>query len=82
MKRLYDFRCSNEHVFERLADESERSVPCNLCGKVATRLVSYAGPMLDPISGHFPSATRKWALNRQEKIKAERRASESHGPDA
>ena len=53
-----------------------------LCDEVATRIVSYGGPVLDPISGHFPSATRRWALNRQEKIKAERRATQSHGPDA
>ena len=55
-------------------------VPCNLCDEVATRIVSYGGPVLDPISGHFEC--RRWALNRQEKIKAERRATQSHGPDA
>ena len=82
MKRLYDFECPDGHKFEQFSDTSSRSVPCRFCGKVATRIVSYAGPMLDPISGHFPSATRKWALNRQQKIKAERRATRSHGPDA
>ena len=82
MKKLYDFRCSCGHLFEKFTESSQRTVPCNLCDEVATRIVSYGGPVLDPISGDFPSATRRWALNRQEKIKAERRVTQSHGPDA
>jgi len=79
MRRIYDYECSNGHVVERFAELSDRDLPCKLCGEVSTRLVSYAGPVLDPISGDFPSATRRWALNRQQKIKAERKTAESHG---
>ena len=80
MRRIYDFKCPKDgHLFEKFVDSDVYSLPCNLCNKVATRIVSFAGPVLDPISGDFPSATRRWSLNRQEKIKAERKAADSHG---
>ena len=79
-RRIYDFRCPGGHVVEKFIDDSVTQVDCEICQQSSTRLVSFAGPVLDVISGHFPSATMRWAKDRQEKIKAERRATELHGP--
>jgi len=80
MKRLFDFRCPQGHTFEAFVETDVRDLPCEVCEAKAMRCVSYGGPVLDPISGDYPSATRRWALNRQMKIKEERRQSKSHGP--
>lgn len=74
MRRIYDFRCSEGHLFEKFIDSDIKSIDCDICGQPSTRVVSCAAPMLDPISGDYPSATMKWAKMRQEKIKAERKA--------
>lgn len=55
-----------------------RSVSCDICSQPSARLVGGARPMLDPLSGDFPSATRKWSVNRQQKIKAEKREAASN----
>ena len=79
MRRIFDFKCPDGHVFEKFVDVEEKKLPCEFCNKVSTRIVSFAGPVLDPISGDFPSATRRWSLNRQQKIKAERKITDSQG---
>jgi putative FmdB family regulatory protein len=80
-RRLFDFQCTScEAVFEKLTDSEASSVDCTLCGNPSTRLISAPRAALDVISGDFPSATRKWALMRQQKIKTERRQVASHGP--
>ena len=77
MKKIYDFRCLNGHLFESYAESETKSMPCEICNQASTTVVSCAGFMLDPISGDYPTATRKWAKMRQEKIKAERRVANS-----
>jgi hypothetical protein len=75
-RRLFDFNCPSGHDFEAFVDTSLKTLSCPICGTEASRIVSYGGPVLDPISGHFPSSTRNWARNRQDKIKAERKAAQ------
>jgi hypothetical protein len=79
-RRIYDFKCAEGHVTEKFVDTSCQKIDCPVCGQPSIRLVSFARPMLDVISGDFPGATLRWARGRQEKIKAERRYAESHGP--
>jgi hypothetical protein len=47
--------------------------PCPECGNDSSRIISAATVVLDPISGAFPGATMKWARDRQQKIKKERK---------
>ena len=75
-RRLFDFNCPNGHDFESFVDTSCKTLTCPICGTHSTRIVSYAGPVLDPISGHFPSATKNWSKWRHEVIKAERKAAQ------
>ena len=78
LKAIFDFRCPDGHKFEKYVDSDVHTVSCVICSQPSDRLVGGARPMLDPISGDFPSATRKWAINRQQKIKAEKREAKSN----
>tara|TARA_R110000772_G_scaffold96401_3_gene194875 strand:- start:326 stop:559 length:234 start_codon:yes stop_codon:yes gene_type:complete len=74
---LFDFRCSKGHIHERITDSSVISVQCPVCGEQAFKIISAVNFSLDPISGHFPSATDKWAKHREIKIKEERKQANS-----
>jgi len=41
---------------------------------MAKKLISPVRTKLDPISGDFMGATRKWERNREQKLKQERKA--------
>ena len=73
MRILIDFKFPNGHKFEKFTDPTLK-VPCPTCGADSKRVVTAANVQLDPISGHFPSATRSWAKMRQQKIQQERKA--------
>ena len=73
MLMLNDFKCGKGHVNELFIDSKEREVDCPNCDLKAVRLIPAVRTYLDPISGDFPGATMKWAKNRQEKIKQERK---------
>lgn len=80
MRRMFDYKCPLGHKFEAFVEVADKTkLPCKTCGKASSRILTYGGPVLDPISGDFPSATRRWALNRQIKIKQERREARSQG---
>jgi len=61
MRIFREFRCldCNER-FERYVDRNDATTRCS-CGGNAKKVVSAVRSVLDPISGHFPSATDKWA---------------------
>lgn len=73
MRVLLDFRCEDGHVEELFVEASTQTAPCPNCGKLATKQISPIKTNLDPISGDFPGATMKWARQREEKIKQERK---------
>ena len=77
MRRLYDFRCEDNHTMESFISDSVTEQPCKTCSKLAQRIISPVRAMLDPISGDFPDATRKWAKNRQQQIALERKRENS-----
>lgn len=77
MKRIYDFRCPEGHVFEKYIDTDIQNVPCEICKQESTRVISCRGILLDPTSGDFPSTTMRWARDRQVKIKAERKVAKA-----
>jgi hypothetical protein len=77
MKRIYDFRCPEGHVIEKYIDSDIQNVSCEICKQESARVVSCRGLLLDPISGDFPSATMRWARDRQVKIKAERKVAKA-----
>ena len=72
MRRLFDFRCPCGQVFEDLVNSNTTTSRCG-CGLEAKRIVSPVRSQLDPISGDFPDATRRWARARQSHINYERK---------
>lgn len=68
--RLYrEFRCPEcNDKFERLVENTITTARCS-CGGNAKKVVSAVRCVLDPISGHFPSATDKWAKHHEDAAK-------------
>lgn len=72
LKRLFDFKCPDGHVFEDLVAQGTTTTRCD-CGLEAKRIISPVRSQLDPISGDFPDATKRWAKARHSHIQYERR---------
>jgi hypothetical protein len=74
MRAMFEFRCVAGHTQERYIDSEVTQVPCTECGETAKRITSAVRSKLDPISGDFMGATRKWTRNRAQKLQQERKA--------
>jgi hypothetical protein len=74
MAFLFDFKCENGHVHERLTSHNTNYLVCPECGKQAKKIISPVRSKLDPLSGDFLGATAKWMRNREQKLKQERKA--------
>ena len=59
MFKIYDFRCTNEHVFEQMVESNVTTSRCG-CGANATRMVSAPSFHLNGADGSFPGAHMKW----------------------
>lgn len=76
MRRMYEFKCSKEHLTEALVDYETTQVPCE-CGEVATRIISTPRIALDGTNPNFVGAYDKWARVREEKQKQEAKRNEA-----
>ena len=74
MALLFDFECSGGHIEEKLVSSDTREIRCPHCNKIAKRIQSPVRSALEPMSGDFLGATEKWARQREQKLKQERRA--------
>lgn len=79
MKRMFEFACEDGHFFEKLVDDSIRSVKCIHCDTIAARVVSAPAVKLEGITGDFPGAYSKWERVRAEKLKQERKQAAANG---
>ena len=59
MFKVYDFRCTNGHVFEEFVKPGVTTSRCG-CGANAKRLVYAPSFHLDGASGDFPGQHIKW----------------------
>jgi hypothetical protein len=67
--RIYEFRCRTcNRVEAHRVDESVHTARCK-CGEESHRIISAVPSSLDPIKGHFPSATLKWAKDHEKAAK-------------
>ena len=70
MRVLNDFKCTQCEVQnEHFVDSTTKTVSCKSCGGEANRVLTACNFMLDPISGHFPGATDKWAKHHEQAAK-------------
>ena len=72
-RRIYDFKCEQNHLMESFVDETVKEASCDVCGEKTTRIISPTTISLDPISGQFPGATARWSRMRAEKLALERK---------
>jgi hypothetical protein len=59
MLKVFDFKCSNGHVFEEFVESGTTSSRCG-CGANATKIVSATQCVLEGASGDFPGQHMKW----------------------
>jgi len=59
MLKVFDFKCSNGHIFESFVDGSVTTSRCG-CGANATKIISATQCILDGASGDFPGQHMKW----------------------
>ena len=59
MIKVFDFRCTNGHIFEEFVEGHSTSSRCG-CGANATKIVSATKHVLDGASGDFPGRNMKW----------------------
>lgn len=76
MRRMFEFKCEDNHISEALVDDTVRELSCRACGKQATRIVSSVRSNLEGITGAFPGAYDSWERKRSEKMAQERKRSE------
>ena len=73
MKILNDFMCDDGHVTEAFRDDSEQSIMCLVCSKVAVKALATPQIKLEGFSGAFPDAYDRWTKVRAEKLKQEKK---------
>jgi len=74
MRAMYEYCCEDSHITERYRESECTTTECEVCGKDAVKIISAVRSKLDPISGDFLGATRKWMKNRSQKLQQERKA--------
>ena len=65
MFKIYDFRCTNGHVFEEMVESGVTSSRCG-CGADATKMVSAPSFVLEGHSGDFPGRHMKWVREHEQ----------------
>lgn len=78
-RRLFEFKCKNDHITESFVDVDIKEVQCSECGETATRIISPTGIYLEPFSGLHPSAYDRWNRVRAEKLAQERKQKAESG---
>jgi hypothetical protein len=79
MIRVFEYECDDGHRQEEFVKPGTEEILCKVCGNAAKRVISAPRSRLDPISGHFPSASSAWECRRNEKMATERRNKANHG---
>ena len=59
MYKIFDFRCPNGHVFEKMVSGDKAVCRCD-CGEDAAKQLSAPAFILDGASGDFPGRHMKW----------------------
>jgi hypothetical protein len=65
MIKVFDFKCSNGHLFEEFVESNVTTSRCG-CGANATRVVSAVKCVLEGASGDFPGRHMKWVREHED----------------
>lgn len=72
-RRIFEFQCNNDHVFEQYIDDSLKTTTCPACDTEAKRIISKSRIDLEGCSGDFPTAADAWVRRRESHMKYERK---------
>ena len=72
-RRIFEFQCNNDHVFEQYIDDSLKTTTCPDCDTEAKRIISKPRIDLEGCSGDFPTAADAWVRRRESHMKYERK---------
>ena len=72
-RRIFEFQCNNDHVFEQYVDDSLKTTTCPACDTEAKRIISKPRIDLEGCSGDFPTAADAWVRRRESHMKYERK---------
>lgn len=75
-RRMYDFKCSQEHITESFVDYETTTISCS-CGVESKRIISPVRISLDGTDPTYTSAYDKWARTREQKQKLEAKRNEA-----
>lgn len=78
-RRLFEFRCPQDHITEQFVDETVKTSQCRECDEMATRIISPTGIYLEPFSGLYTSSYDRWTRVRAEKLAQEKKRNAEHG---
>ncbi len=78
MIKVFEFRCTNGHIFEDFVDGTTTTSRCG-CGAEATKIVSATKCVLDGSTGDFPGRHMKWVREHEEAGRRGREASREAG---
>jgi len=76
MRRMYDFKCSQEHITEGFVDYETTTILCG-CGEEAKRIISPVRISLDGTDPIYVSAHDKWARKHEQAAKIEAKRNEA-----
>ena len=66
MKRIYEFRCAENHTTESYVDDKVNAIECPVCQCMSLRIISAPRIALEGITGDFPTAADAWARKHEE----------------
>ena len=69
MKRMYEFKCVDGHIFEAYCSFEDKHMDCKECGKPASRIISAPQVALEGLTGSFPGAAMKWERKHTEHLR-------------
>ena len=72
-RRIFEFQCNNDHVFEQYIDDSLKTTTCPACDTEAKRIISKPRIDLEGCSGDFPTAADAWVRRRESHMKYEKK---------
>ena len=65
MLKVYDFKCSNGHIFEKFVSSDTKTSRCG-CGEVANKMLSAPSFILDGSTGDFHGRHIKWVKEHEQ----------------
>ena len=66
MKRMFEFRCGENHTIEKYIDEEVNAIECPFCQCMSLRIISAPRIALEGVTGDFPTAADAWAKKHEE----------------